>query len=683
MPTNRYCSLLALLLINCTSHLCNAESVSDPTILTHQRVQFQAAYQVAQRAPGDAWRKLAVGLEDYPLYPYLELAELQQRPELDRNTVDAYLKTWANSLPVHLLREVYLLQLAKRGLWQDFLAHYIASKNRELRCDELHARIALGKTPRYSDEIEPLWLSATVTPAACDAVFAWARQQGSLQSKQLWQRLNLAAANSNVELTTNLAAQLPVSERDEGERIAASLREPAVTLAKADAWPDTARARDAVTYGLSKLAKKNSEAAETLWVKLGDKFKFDKQQRGRILHALALYRAASFSPDALARLEALPAEFGDDATREWRVRMALAAQNWSDALVALDSLSESQKIDARWRYLRARMLMKLERNTEANKLFAEVAREPNYFGFLAADRAQLAYAICPLQIAANAEVQAQLIHLPGMQRAFEFHALGRLKEARREWDFMLLDLAPEQRRIAAEIANQRGWYDRAVFAFSHGEELRLYDLRFPLALKSEVESSAHDAGIDPAWAYGIIRAESAWMTDAHSGADAYGLMQLLPGTAMRLAKTQKIAYRTAADLYDPATNIALGTQYLSKMSTRFNGRNWLATAAYNAGPESVDRWLAQRGTLDPDIFVETIPYRETREYVSSVLAFSVIYDWRLHQNALPLSTRLAVALNAAMPAMENPARKQMSCPALEVPAIIPTPLEKTAATSPH
>ena len=679
--TQRLFLLLALLPMFATT-LSSAEVAPDSATISRQRLQFQAAYQAAQRAPGDAWRKLAIGLESYPLYPYLELADLQQRSELDRGTVDAYLKTWATSLPAHLLRDAYLMQLAKRGLWQDFLDHYETSKNRELRCDELQARIALGKTPSYSDEIEPLWLSATATPAACDAVFAWARAQGNLQTKQLWQRLDLAAAANNAELTGNLAAQLPVSERDDGERIAASLRDPAANLGQAETWPDTSRTRDAIAYGLSRLAKKNSEAAETLWAKLGDKFKFESSQRGRILHALALYRASSFAPDALARLDALPAEFGDDATREWRVRLALSAQNWTDALAALDSLSDTQKADPRWRYLRARMLMKLERNSEANALFTAIAREPNYFGFLAADRTQLPYAVCPLQIAANAGAQAHLNSLPGLQRAFEFQSLGRLKEARREWDFALTDLTLEQRRIAAEIANQHGWFDRAVFAFAHGEELRLYDLRFPLALKNEVETNSRDAGIDAAWTYGIIRAESAWMTDAHSGADAYGLMQLLPGTAARLAKAQKkSSYRNAADLYDPATNIALGTRYLSNMSARFDGRTWLATAAYNAGPEPVDRWLAARGTLDADIFVETIPYRETREYVSSVLAFSVIYDWRLNQTALPLSARLALALNpGTTPATEIPARKQMRCPLPEVPVITPAPVDvKTSA----
>jgi soluble lytic murein transglycosylase len=189
----------------------------------------------------------------------------------------------------------------------------------------------------------------------------------------------------------------------------------------------------------------------------------------------------------------------------------------------------------------------------------------------------------------------------------------------------------------------------------------LYELRFPLARRGLVERESSQAGIDAAWTYSIIRAESAWVADAHSGADAYGLMQLLPGTAATLAKNEKLSYGGAADLYNPAINIPLGTRYLANMAGRYQGSPWLASAAYNAGPEPVDRWLAQRSTLDPDFFIETIPYKETREYVSRVLAFSVIHDWRLHGDVAPLAGRMPRIGQIYSPPSADAPRKGVQC----------------------
>jgi soluble lytic murein transglycosylase len=422
------------------------------------------------------------------------------------------------------------------------------------------------------------------------------------------------------------------------------------------------RARDAIAYGLARYARRDSASAETLWSKLGDRFKWDAAQKDRVLNALAIYRSTSYSPDALARLKALPETAKDDTSREWRVRIALAVPDWNETLAALDDLSAEQKADARWRYLRARVLGKLDRKDEALPIFADVAREANFHGFLAADWIGAPYAICPRTLAADPATEKSIANQGDLARAFEFHALGMLPEARREWDFAMRKLDDSEKRLAADLAFRRGWYDRAVFLYSADPETqRLYEQRFPLALETRVKREAGDAGIDPAWAYAIIRAESAWMTDAHSHADAYGLMQLLPGVARQLAKSEKLSYNRPSDLFDPALNIALGTRYLGRMADRYEGSPWLASAAYNAGEAPVGRWLDARGALDPDFFIETIPYKETREYVARVLAFSVIYDWRMNGKVLALSARMPRFGQAYAPPTDATPRKGVVC----------------------
>jgi len=447
-----------------------------------------------------------------------------------------------------------------------------------------------------------------------------------------------------------------------------ALRDPAAALTQASAWPDAPHTRNALSLAFERLARHDADAAETQWAKLGTHFHLDTDQRSRVLRALALYRASSYAPDALARLAALPTAAADDATREWYVRVALAAKDWEAALRALEQMSTAQKADARWRYLRARVLVKLERTNEATPIFATVAEEANFHGFLAADWLKQPYTICPQQFTPSSADEVALRQHPELARAFEFFAIGHLREARREWDFAMPRLDAHERRLAAASASRLGWYDRAVYTLNQGDDLHLYDLRFPLARRAQIQRDAQAAGIDPAWAYAIIRAESAWTTDAHSGADAWGLMQLLPGTARQLAKVEKVSFSGAADLLDPDLNIRLGTRYLSNMALHYGGSPWLASAAYDAGTDPVAHWIDARDWLEPDFFIETIPYKETREYVARVLAFSVIYDWRLHGTVQPLASRLPrIGQVYASPA-DDAARKAVVCPAVATPA---------------
>ena len=651
--------------------------------LSQQRERFPLVWEAALHGPEDAWRRLAMGLESYPLYPYLQLAALQRKlPQLKPPEVARYLDAWPDSLPAQTLRESFLLELAKRADWKNFLAFYADStRSRELQCDALQARIALGQAPDFQRDIMPLWLSTNTLPAACDAALNWAKQGGKLAPGLVWQRIDLAAKAAHADLVSALAGMLEGNERSAAERMALALSDPAAALNQAAAWPDTPHTRDALVYGFERLARHDSDGAETQWTKLAPKFHFDADQRDRVLHALALYRATSYSPDALARLAALPEAAADDATREWHVRVALAAKDWKSVLVALDRMSATQKSDARWRYLRARILVKLNRTDEATPIFEAVAREANFHGFLAADWLHQPYTICPEQIipgkaAADSSDEAALRLRPDLARAFEFFAIGRLREARREWDFALPRLDTRERRLAVSSATRQGWYDRAVYALNQGDDLRLYDLRFPLARRAQIERDAQAAGVDPAWAYAIIRAESAWTTDAKSGADAWGLMQLIPGTAKQLAKVEKVSFSGAADLLDPDLNILLGTRYLGDMATHYDGSPLLATAAYNAGPDPVGRWVDARDSLEPDFFIETIPYKETREYVARVLAFSVIYDWRLHGSAQTLASRLPRIGQAYSPPAADAPRKSVVCPAVQraqIPTVAPAP----------
>lgn len=679
MPVLSFSRIAAFVAILCLSALSSAARATDKTELERQREQFPLVYETALKGPVDTWRRLAVGLESYPLFPYLELASLQRRSgPVRREEVDAFLAKWPNSLPAAILRESVLTDMAKRQDWKNFLALYDdTTRNRDLRCNALQARIATGQKIDFVADVQPLWLTDKALPGGCDAPLKWAKDQGKLTPALIWQRIDLVARAGRAEQVSALAPILDDADRTAAERIATAISDPASALKQANTWPDAPHTREALTLALERTARRDNDAAVAAWPALSTQFHFDTDQRGRILRAIALHGATSYAPEAVARLAALPADLSDDITREWRVRTSLAKLDFKATLAALDAMPEPQKNDARWRYLHARMLVKLGNPDAATVELSSLAREANFYGFLSADWLAQPYTICNVDPTANRAIEDSLRTQPSLARAFEFFALNRLSEARREWDFAQSSLSVEQRRDAIALATKRGWYDRAVYAFSEGDEIHFYDLRFPLARRDQIERDSRAAGIDPAFAYAIIRAESAWTTDAHSHADAYGLMQLLPGTAAQLAKAAKMSYGGARDLFDPDINILLGTRYLGNMATRYDGSPWLASAAYNAGTDPVERWITQRETLEPDFFIETIPYKETREYVSRVLAFSVVYDWRMNGSALPLSARLPRVGQAYTP-RDDAARKAVSCPA----TIAASPAQTSMPTTP-
>jgi len=655
-----------------------ASSIHAQDSIDAQRAAFKQAYANAQQQGGDGWRQLASGLRDYPLYPYLQAAALEHDlKQTDLATVQSYIKQYPDWIPASDLRRDFLFELARRQDWNDFLALYQPNLGDALTCDALQARLSGGTTLDFDRDLADLWSKASL-PDACDPVFNAAHDQGLLTSTRLWSRIDRAADAGQAGTIGKLANWLPQGDRATAQQLAQALRDPASAVAAASSWPDTLRTSEAATLALTRLARRQSASADTAWQNLQTHFTFSESQRDQILRTLALFHATDFDENALTRLIDLPAAAQSDSTREWRARIALAEQDWNAVLAAIAAMSDTQKLDGEWRYFRARALAALNRSGEAQPVFAALAKEPTFFGFLAADKLNQPYAICPLQLADDPQREQELLSRPGLLRAFELYAVGLPKFARREWSRALQGDDQTTQRLAADLANQRGWYDRAVFTLSSGDALRLYELRFPLATQDGVVPQAEQAGIEPAWAYGILRAESAWMSDARSGADARGLMQLVPATAAMVARSNGLNWNGGDTLYDPAVNITLGTRYLAQLASRYNGAPWLGSAAYNAGPNKVDQWLAARGTLAPDVFVATIPYKETREYVARVMAFSVIYDWRLNGNAVPLATRMSpIGQTYGLPNAMT-VKRSIDCPAS---AVIDKP-ESTPATIP-
>ncbi|MCK7593379.1 transglycosylase SLT domain-containing protein [Pseudomarimonas salicorniae] len=636
--------LLCLILPQCAA----AASLAD------RRSEFRRALDGVERGQslvGDDRRALL----DHPLFSYIEYAELRRGL---KQATPAAVEDFARRHPGHpqlaRLQDSWLQELARRGEWRAVAARAGSAESTDSRCHVVHARLKTAPDAAAWTEAEALWRTGRSAPSACDPVFAALSASGRLTPALRWARIELAAAEGNAGLMRFLARSLPAEEQALATGYADFIDSGAGNPAS---WPQDQRSAEVLGTGIARLARRDSDRAERLLEAHKALLGRSPEALQRAWHGVALWTAASYQPAAAARFAKVPDAAYDTQLHEWRVREALSREDWRSARKAIAAMPEALREGPRWRYAAARLDQIDGRQAEAEAGFALLAQEAHYHGFLAADRLGSPYPLCPLDLPRDAALRGRVGTLPGIQNALELHALGRYGWALGEWKAAIAGLPDLERRVAVELAVDSGWTDRAVFDLSKGDDLRYYRLRFPLAYQKHLTREAGQRDLDPAWVAALIRAESAWNPAARSHANARGLMQLLPGTGQDIARKLGISWSGASDLYQPRSNITLGTEYLADMLARKAEQPFLATAAYNAGPAPIARWRSQRPPREVDLWIETIPYWETRDYVVRVMAFSVIYDWRLGQDAYPLSERLRAQPDRRV------ARSPFACPA--------------------
>ena len=631
--------------------------VAEAQSLDAQRPQIRAALQAAES--GGFTASPSAALSRHPLYGWVEFAALRRDPDaISTAQAQAFLKRYEGQAVAESFRALWLPALARRQDWPTFLSAWKPSSSTALQCAELNARQATGRTDaQWTQQAQEIWRKgAKSLPDGCEPVFALLSSQGGLTPALRWERIDAAATERQTSVMRSAARGLPADEATLANDYAAFIDG---VHPRALNWPKTERSRRMAAHGLARLAEKDPDAAERQLPQYADALGMTETDRGQVLYQIALWTVASYGPDSARRLNAVPEASYDERLHEWRVREAMSRGDWPAALAALRRMPLKQREDSRWRYFEARMSEKTGDEAGAQRLFREAAKTATFHGFLAADRLGQPYALCAWIPNDGAAARQAVARDPAIVRAMELWQLDRPGWATSEWNEALARFDDTQRRLAVEVARDNGWFDRAVFSLGkQPDEQRLYELRFPLHHGDTIKREAARHGIDPAWVAAEIRAESIFNPKARSGANAMGLMQVLPGTGAGVAKRLGIPYAGAASLYDSDTNIAIGTAYLREMEDKY-GVPYVAIAAYNAGPAPTARWQAQRPNYDPDVWIETISYKETREYVARVLAFSVIYDWRLNGNALPVTDRMLGRVQAK--------RKAFTCPTAQMP----------------
>ncbi len=335
-----------------------------------------------------------------------------------------------------------------------------------------------------------------------------------------------------------------------------------------------------------------------------------------------------------SRIYKSPVVVQPDLMAGWAARAYMRKGDWKNVEQAISRMSVDARKGETWLYWLARAHAEQNRVAKAEPLYKAISNNPTFYGKLACDELGIPYAMERSGTAvSNAEV-LRWASDPSIRRAIAFYQANFYFLGHAEWNWALRNQKSRDLYAAAVFAQQQGIHHRMINTGQRaGRDFFDLALLYPTPHKALISAMSTHNDLPDAWVYGLIRQESRFMSGVSSNVGAQGLMQVMPKTANWLIRKLDLAEYKGRPLADPDTNVALGTAYLSMLRKDFDGNFALSSAAYNAGPVRARIW---RKTLDKPmegaVFIECIPYFETRDYVKNVLSNTFMYAHQLQKD---------------------------------------------------
>ena len=568
-------------------------------------------------------------LQSYAIHDYLVAARLRRDLPLNANetldaTVDAFLRAHAGQPVTHGLRRDWLASLAQRRRWDWFLPRSTDVADPVLACDRLEARLSTDDTQGLAAAALARWVLPQKAPAECADAFAWLRRQGLLTAALAENRTRAALSADMPRLAREFAADVPIDRRAALLQWSDLLDSPHSALNVLATHPSLAVEPEAMASGFEKLARTEPANALSILPNLMARDGLTADLKGRLQRAAALGAAYDRDPRAIAAFNDLPQAAVDGQVQEWRVRAALWNGDYAQVLTWTEQMPPSLSAQPRWRYWHARAIAATQGDAAAAPMLREIAGLRDYYGYLAADRLAQPYNLnvrpSPLDVAA----QATLAKSAGLIRAHELFDCDMTDEATSEWNAALEGADNALKVQAAVLASNWGWFAQSITTLAQSGEFDDVTLRYPRPYMDAVVRAGKLAQLPQDWILAVMRQESLFRKDAVSHADARGVMQMVLPTASAIARRWHLSSPGRDGLFDPSIAVPLGAAYFRELLDRYGEQLTLSLAAYNAGPAAVARWLP-RTPMAADVWIENIPYNETRGYVQHILEHIVAY----------------------------------------------------------
>lgn len=532
--------------------------------------------------------------------------------------VRQYLAQAGSSAMAENVRNEWLKSLGARAQWALFEQEYrkleAGGRSQEAEC---YADLNGGNYAKAAE-----WVRETGRlPQGCTLLVQAAAASGRLKSDDAWRRVRGLLSNNQITDARNLAAALgsPFEGGAQGMQEYGLLP---VIGKEARKSPSAAANLSAMEGGLSRAQ------SSFAWAVLGQ-----HQAYGQNMAAALGYYSRVTDRTQLT-----------DEQWEWYARAALRLQRWNELAGVIQDMPAKLQNSPTWQYWLARSYAAQGNSARAKPLYEQAAASGrNFYAVLATEElGRRIHTKNNVGDASRSDV-GRMAKDGAIDRALTLFKTSQAngdakmrRQAQAEWRYATRGFSEDNLLAAAQLAYDNRFYDMAVNTADRTEHKLNYNLRYLSPFKETTVRYANQAGVDPAWVYGLIRQESRFVMGAQSSVGAQGLMQVMPATAREIAA--KIGM-SSSELYTMEGNIRMGTWYMADARRRLQNNEVLATAGYNAGPGRARNWQAST-PLEGAIYAETIPFTETRDYVKKVMTNATYYASLFNEPQTSLKRRM-------------------------------------------
>ncbi|OCG06993.1 hypothetical protein A9G13_08385 [Gilliamella sp. wkB178] len=603
------------------------------------RVNYQKWLNSYQSMNFDEQQTLLNSLKSYSLYPYVAVQFFQKnltmlQPQIVSNFVNEY-----NEFPLtSSLIQAYLTELTNRQDWNSIVA-FPKDNSMISTCRYNYALLQQGDNESAFSTIDELWRTGKELPSECDPLLdAWA-QAGNRTANLILLRTELAFETNNLRLARHLTNLLESDYKTTKANLLALLDNPRKLADFSKNITPSPFTKKIVIASFPRLVKADMNLAASLLPQLIKQQTLNETEQSLLQKSLAnSYFNDSVTNDQIKWRDDYIAKSHDTTLIEKRIRLAISENNYTDISYWLDLLPSEAKTKEDWQYWQAQVLINNNQKNEANTILQTLTNNRGFYGMVSAQQLNKPYSLnnqsTNISKTEFTNLKDKYENKPVIQRIAELRYWGMLAESNREWRYMLNNHTANNEYLnLAKYAYQKGWGDLSIQATIVGKLWDNWTERLPIMYNDFYIQALNDKAIPLSYALAISRQESAFDSSVQSPTGASGLMQLMPATAKETAKkVSSVTYYSPSQLFDPQINIQLGTYFLNNLYLLNDNNRILASAAYNAGPNRVKRWLnTSDGKLDVIAFIDSIPFTETRNYVKNVLVYAYIYQIILGQ----------------------------------------------------
>ena len=612
-----------------------------------RRQAYQQAKQLAQAGDAAGVEAYMSGqLQGYPLNTYLEYYLLQANvsPANYKAALQFTRQSGDRELSL-LLTDTYSSMLASSGRYRQMreligrspyggqMPSDLNVKQTARQCRWYEAELGSGHgDSRAVAFAAELYARQKPYPVGCAGLIAQWAAKGYLTaaaSGRRFETLYLSRRGSQPAAAAAASALPSGSYAQSAQQALSAFDDPSLYATMQD--------RGAAVLAFRRYAVFNPIDASSAYGSFVSQFSPDGTERLEILRTIAQGRlgSTSSSDDLKWVDENLPSAGWTEDLIEKRLRRAVWYRQWKYVAPLCDALGSRAETDAEIMYWKGRGLLNTGHKKEGREILRKAADDRSFFGFMAAQLLGIHPHYGNTSLKRTDALDLSVKDNPAVVRFLELYAMDDPAQSI-EWREVASNTDDHTALTMAEWALRGGNDQLAISAVTAAKRWDALDYRFPLSFYSVYKLNSQRTGVPLSYLFGISRQESMLNPVVKSPAGAVGLMQLMPGTARIVSR--KSGIRLGA-LADPDTNVALGSEYLRQLLSKFNGNRVLASAGYNAGPGRVPRWMSQDGRRrDAAMYVSNIPFDETRIYVQRVLLYTAIYEKLMTGRNTPVLT---------------------------------------------